>query len=349
MAEKKVTKKETTKTTKKVAAPKKTTTRTKKTATSKVKIVEAVGELKEEVVEKQPEKPVEGQMPVMESQVSDLGFEFDIVGGPGPEVEDDVKEVPPEDQPREVKEEPEVEASDVVLAEDAPSNVKELLSTNDKTFAGGDRNCYLYVDINLTVNSRFGTPISIGAITPDGDTFYAEISDYNMKTVTPDVFMKVIRNLIGADKLFDTIIKPSKEVREDFVTWIHDKFQPNNKMVQIVMDKVEWNWPVLKEFICADADEFPKWISPIVIDLNSDLANTVTIEKDKLNASINGEGDLANFIPALEIYKSIDRFETATSLGGINQMIMLADNSNALKKAMCIRSIHQNLWGFGKA
>ena len=86
-----------------------------------------------------------------------------------------------------------------------------------------------------------------------------------------------------------------------------------------------------------------------MIDLNSDLANTVTIEKDKLNASINGEGDLANFIPALEIYKSIDRFETATSLGNINQMIMLADDSNALKKAMCIRSIHQNLWGFGKA
>jgi hypothetical protein len=268
----------------------------------------------------------------MESQVSDLGYEFDIVGGLDTEEPDKVQEAP---TPKE--------------SEEDVTSVKDMISTSDKTFAGGDRNCYLYVSINLTVNSRFGTPISIGAIAPDGDTFYAESTDYEMKYVDTDVFINVVKNLVGNDNVFKTIVKPTVEIRKAFTDWVYSKFAPNNKMVQIVMDKVEWDWPILKEFISSEFNGFPKWISPIVIDLNSDLANTVTIEKDKLEASIKGEGDLANFIPALEIYKSIDRVETATSIGNIDQKIMLAHNSNALKKAMCIRAIHQNLWGFGEA
>ena len=45
---------------------------------------------------------------------------------------------------------------------------------------------------------------------------------------------------------------------------------------------------------------------------------------------------------------SVDRNDTAESIGNIIGIVMVANNSNALKKAMIIRSIHQSLWGYDK-
>ena len=211
---------------------------------------------------------------------------------------------------------------------------------------GGDRACYCYVSINLTCEGRKADIISIGAIDPDGDTFYAELYDYSKKGVDPDVVQNTIMHLIGDDDHFKTITGNHIDVREKFLTWLYDHYQPKDRVIQIVMDKVCWDWPILKEFLLGGGTEFPSWISSYVVDLNTELAKVIVVDKRDIDNVIRGVGNYKNFVPTIIVSKEVERVETAESIGNLDGNIMLAHNSNALKKAMCIRSIHQSIWGF---
>lgn len=212
----------------------------------------------------------------------------------------------------------------------------------------GDRACYCYVSLNLTCNTRNAEIISIGAMDSDGDRFYGEITNYNMKNVTPYVFEHVIKNLLGdkKDAFFKTEVGTYDEIREKFITWVYEHYQPKDRFVQFVMDKVSWDWPILKEFISGNPDEYPDWMSHLVVDLNNDLANVVTVSKSTIDATIKGEDTFKNFVPNMIVEKEVDRIETTESIGNNSGIIMMADNDNALKKAMCIRAIHQSIWGY---
>lgn len=184
---------------------------------------------------------------------------------------------------------------------------------------------------------------------PDGNRFYAESNDYNMKDVTPTVFENVIKYLVGPnDSNIETIVAPLGEIRDKFIAWLKDIYEPKERFVQFVMDKVEWDWPIFKEFIAPEGTEYPTWISPVVDDLNGDLANAITVSTGNIDATIKGEDAYKNFVSYMLADKNIDRNETAESIGNISGFIMIANNENALKKAMVTRSIHQSLWGYDK-
>lgn len=184
-------------------------------------------------------------------------------------------------------------------------------------------------------------------MTPDGDTFYAENSEYNMKDVTSDVFENVVKYLIGPnDKFFNPVVAPLGEIRDKFIEWLKAYYEPRQRFVQFVMDKVDWDWPIFKEFIAPEGVEYPSWISPLVSDLNSDLSNAVSVTRETIDSVIKGEGEYINFIPTLRVSTEVDRVDTAEATRNVIGTIMLANNENALKKAMCIRAIHQSRWGY---
>lgn len=186
-------------------------------------------------------------------------------------------------------------------------------------------------------------------MTPDGDTFYAENSEYNMKDVTSDTFEKVVKYLVGPnDPVFKTVVAPLGEIRDKFIDWLKACYEPRGRFVQFVMDKIDWDWPIFKEFIAPEGTEYPSWISSLVSDLNSDLANSVSVTRDTIDSVIKGEAQYINFIPTMIVDKEVDRVDTAESTKNVIGTVMIANNENALKKAMCIRAIHQTRWGYDK-
>lgn len=217
-----------------------------------------------------------------------------------------------------------------------PSKVITTNPGENKIITAGDRYCYCYVSVSLTENSRLGRITDISAIDCDGHVFFGSIVYDDTKKEDES---KIVNNL-------EFVIGGPEEVRSNFIDFIDKYYKPNNKFVQFVMDKVLWNWPIFMEFLCPKISELPSYISPLVVDLNSELANAVIINKELNDKASGGEGEYKNFVPVMIANKEIDRVSTADMLVPLPENFKNISNDNVMKQAHCIKVIHQSLYGF---
>ena len=96
----------------------------------------------------------------------------------------------------------------------------------------------LYMDFEFTGLRKDTTPISLGIVSEDGKTFYAEFNDYDKNQCDDWINENVIGNLLFNNKDLSFIefekyyewsnikVKDNKEwIKERLTTWLYENFK----------------------------------------------------------------------------------------------------------------------------
>ena len=136
----------------------------------------------------------------------------------------------------------------------------------------------LYFDTEFTGLHQGTTLISLGIISEDGRTFYAEFTDYDEAQVTPWIQGNVIQNLIYSNRLLEPhtnvdyksrsaeVFGPRHYVRTKLYQWLN-QFD----FIQFVSDVCHYDFVLLAELF-GGALKLPENVSAACHDINQDIA-----------------------------------------------------------------------------
>lgn len=130
----------------------------------------------------------------------------------------------------------------------------------------------IFFDTEFTGLTKQSTLISIGFIAENGQTFYAEITDYDENLVDNWLRENVIANLGGAD-----VVGTKAEVAEAIRTWL-----AQFETVEMWADVLIWDWMLFCDLF-GGAFSIPENVFYIPFDL-------ATLLKDRgINPDVNRE------------------------------------------------------------
>lgn len=214
-------------------------------------------------------------------------------------------------------------------------------NTNQVLITAGDEECYVYFDTEFTGLRKNTDLISIGLVNHKGDTFYAELNDFDENKCDDWIIDNVYANLTYPETVkMDgrwTITGNKEEVRNMLIEWL-DTYVPN-KAVQFVSDVSHYDFVLLVDLLSGGktAMELPSRVSPCCLDINQDIATSIyrNIPEGKDEKEFN-----ENFVPIAEAF-NISREQIAQDyVDGIGDV----KKHNALYDAKVIREIHRHLW-----
>lgn len=223
-----------------------------------------------------------------------------------------------------------------------PSNKNKVFKK--PIITAGDRSCYVYFDTEFTGLRKDTSLISIGLVSSDGDTFYAEFTDYNSEYVDKWIQHNVIDKLIHPETVLDgshwTMEGKTADIRENLWEWLA-RFKKEGKLIQFVSDVSHYDFVLLVDLLLGDrtltAIDLPREISPCCLDINQDIATSIQRIKPD---DITDEEFNKNFVP---VYAAFD-MSREELVSGIKSFNCDVNKHNALYDAMVIRAIHQHLW-----
>ena len=138
----------------------------------------------------------------------------------------------------------------------------------------------IFFDMEFTGLHRNTTPISLGMVTENGDMFYAEFTDYDIKQCDKWIRENVLNNLLFVKKDFPCdlgknilMIKGShEEISSMLNSWIYAA--RNGQDIQFVSDVCHYDFVLLIDLITKGktAMDIPVWISDVCRDINQDIA-----------------------------------------------------------------------------
>lgn len=141
----------------------------------------------------------------------------------------------------------------------------------------------IYFDCEFTGLHKNTTLISIGMVTENGDTFYAEFADYDIKECDEWIKTNVIDKLLFNDKVdhYDIDIIGKKSMLKDDKTGVFVELYEwmelvrNGEYVQFVSDVCHYDMMLLIDLITNGGTAFnlPGFISPVCHDINHDIAD----------------------------------------------------------------------------
>ena len=212
----------------------------------------------------------------------------------------------------------------------------------------GDRECYIYFDTEFTGLRKNTSLISIGLVTSDGKTFYAEFTDYNKEFVDDWINENVISNLVSPENVFNgdnwTMSGTSLEIREQLFEWLAP-YKEQGKLIQFVSDVSHYDFVLLIDLLLGDeklsAIDLPDGISPCCIDVNQDIATSIQRTKPE---DVSEEEFNKNFVPAYAAFN----FSREEMISGVSNFKYEGNKHNSLYDALVIRAIHQTLWNIEK-
>ena len=138
----------------------------------------------------------------------------------------------------------------------------------------------IYFDTEFTGLHKDTTLISIGLISEDDKTFYAEFTDYDEPQVDDWIQTNVIDNLnikdygVTKDTWNETIIKGNKTLIKFYLSMWLSQFES----VQLVSDVSHYDM-VLFIDIFGSAWDLPKNINPSCHDINQDIARYLEVDE----------------------------------------------------------------------
>lgn len=220
----------------------------------------------------------------------------------------------------------------------------------EKTYiTAGDPKCYIYFDCEFTGLHKNTTLISIGLVDSKGRSFYAEFNDYSEEqlSVNPWIQENVIPYLSHPKTKLDgrawKITGNRQEVRRQLFFWLDD-YVKEERIVQFVSDVAHYDFVLLLDLLLdgADATTLPKFISPCCLDVNQDLATSLS--RDPKPEGMSEEEYNKNYVP---LYLSFD-ISREEFVRNIPNFKYNGKQHNALYDAHVIRAIHQYLWELKK-
>ena len=147
----------------------------------------------------------------------------------------------------------------------------------------------LYFDTEFTQLVKNTDLISIGIISNDNKTFYAEFTDYNRNKIDKWLTDNVIANLKFNNKSNLYYVEgnnvfakgPKEKVRQYLLPWLKQFGR-----VQFVSDVCHYDFVLLLDLLVDKTIELPKYISPYCHDINADIANYYKItDREAFNKS----------------------------------------------------------------
>ena len=172
----------------------------------------------------------------------------------------------------------------------------------------GDENCYIYFDTEFTKLNRETELISIGLVSADGKSFYAEFTDFTLpldnrwliSNVITKLHLNEEENTVTGDHW--TVKGTKEEIREQLIPWIESTRKYENQIVQFVSDVAHYDFVLLVELLLGhpqlSALDLPNYISPCVYDINHDIAEIMMRAKTQ---RILNEG-VKNYIPIFDAF-----------------------------------------------
>lgn len=139
----------------------------------------------------------------------------------------------------------------------------------------------VYFDTEFTGLHKDTTLISIGLVTENGDTFYAEFNDYDKTQCNDWIQENVINNLYGEERIkelrkteYNAYVYGNKnEITEELKLWL-DLFK--GEEIQFVSDVCHYDFVLLIDLF-GSAFDLPKNINPACYDVNQDIARFLDI------------------------------------------------------------------------
>ena len=210
------------------------------------------------------------------------------------------------------------------------------------TVTAGDGSCYVYFDTEFTGLKKDTSLISIGLVKSNGDSFYAEFTDYNKENLSDWIKENVIQNLLHPQTVLEgshwTMEGPTIEIREQLWKWL-EPFKKEGKLIQFVSDVSHYDFVLLVELLLGDSNltalDLPDGISPCCVDLNQDIATSIQIPN-----TMNTDEFNKNYVPSYVAF-NLNREELLKTIPEFNQ---LGVKHNSLYDAQVIKAIHQHLW-----
>lgn len=213
----------------------------------------------------------------------------------------------------------------------------------------GDKKSYVYMDAEFTGLHKDTTLISLGLVDWNGRSFYAEFTDYDQSQVdsNPWIQENVIPYLNHPKTKLDgkawKITGTKKEVRTQLFFWF-DEYVKEGRIMQLVGDVCHYDFVLFLDLLLAgeDATTLPRVVSPCILDINQDLA--ASLSRDPKPEGMTDEEYNRNYVP-INIAFDISREDLVKNIPNFKYN---GKQHNALYDAHVIRAIHQYLWELKK-
>ena len=144
----------------------------------------------------------------------------------------------------------------------------------------------IYFDTEFTGLRKDTDLISIGLITEDGNTFYAEFTDYDRTKLNSWIIKNVVKNLehpyFNPDYENYQIEANRKLIQFHLMRWLEGVRE--GREVQFVSDCASYDTVLLFDLLTGGgtALDLPEWISPVVFDILYPISGELAYGYDML-------------------------------------------------------------------
>ena len=199
---------------------------------------------------------------------------------------------------------------------------------------------YIYVDMEFTTLERDADYISIGLCDAEGHSFYGEFNDFSLSKVSEWTFKNVCQKLVNPRTELQgdhwQMRGNRKDISTNILIWLDQIHEHTGCGFQFVGDCGHYDMVFLIDLLWGNALRVPEWISPVMVDINNDLANLVTgMYNDK--PTMDGQDMLFN--PYHHAF-NLNRDEYASHVKNAPKGMQ----HNSMYDAYVIRAIHQSIW-----
>ena len=129
-------------------------------------------------------------------------------------------------------------------------------------------------DMEFTGLHKGTTLVSLGIVAHNGETFYAEFTDYDQNQINDWIQENVIDNLSKDKKDLKTFanitIKDNQYVISHALMGWLESFHCN---IEFVSDVCHYDFILLIDLLAGNALDMPEFISPVCHDINYDIAS----------------------------------------------------------------------------
>ena len=127
----------------------------------------------------------------------------------------------------------------------------------------------IFFDTEFTGLHQHTTLISIGLVSEDGRSFYAESLFYDPLQLTPWINTNVISNLSGQE---DQKYLTKSSLRKNLLAWL-EQFDT----IQFVSDVCHYDFVLLIDLLAGSALNLPSTIAPVCHDICYDISRQLSI------------------------------------------------------------------------
>lgn len=133
----------------------------------------------------------------------------------------------------------------------------------------------LFFDMEFTGLHKETTPISLGIVSEDGKTFYAEFTDYNEMQCNDWIKENVISELLHCtEKWYERIADRQTHGNNQIVSYALKDWMQQFDKIQFISDVCHYDFVLLIDLLTngGTALDLPENISAVCRDINQDIA-----------------------------------------------------------------------------